>query len=219
MVQRQKGLEEYVPLRYSPPSSARRLVPETAVAYVRRACIPAQEFGGWKDGCVGKRGDRAGARRVRLFAIFSSLFCLQTTARDSCVARRLTRTHPCSRIRTVDYFSFAQQRRQAEEYASLRFPLAPLAGTDRLLLFATTGTIAPRYHAYRDLFLRRPIPAQELVRWSTPSSRNSIARRKSTPLCDIPLLSSLARINLLLFATARTFTICLHARTHPCSRI
>ena len=49
-----------------------------------------------------------------------------------------TRTHPCSRIRTVDYFSFAQQRRQAEEYASLRFPLAPLAGTDRLLLFATT---------------------------------------------------------------------------------
>ena len=146
----------------------------------------------------GAKATRVG--RVRLFAIFSSLFCLQTTARDSCVARRLTRTHPCSRIRTVDYFSFAQQRRQAEEYASLRFPLAHLAGTDRLLLFATTGTIAPRYHAYRDLFLRRPIPAQELGRWSTPSARNSIARRKSTPLCDIPLLSSLARINLLLFA-------------------
>ena len=97
-----------------------------------------------------------GVGRVRTFAIFSSLFCLQTTARDSCVTRRPTRTHPCSRIRTVDYFSFAQQRRQAEEYASLRFPLAPLAGTDRLLLFATTETIAPRYHEYRDLFRGDP---------------------------------------------------------------
>ena len=168
--------EEYASLRPSPRSLTRHvnllLFATTTgsrhvLTRVRLGTHPCsrtrrREVVGWLDMLDGAKATRV--RRVRLFAIFSSLFCLQTTARDSCVARRPTRTHPCSRIWTVDYFSFAQQRRQAEEYASLRFPLAHLAGTDRLLLFATTGTIAPRYHAYRNLFLRRPIPAQELGR-------------------------------------------------------
>ena len=48
MGRRRQGLEEYVPLPYSPPSSACRLVPGTPVApFARRARIPAQEFGRW----------------------------------------------------------------------------------------------------------------------------------------------------------------------------
>ena len=138
-------LEEYASLQLSPrhltqvdnlPLFATTTGPRHVFTRVRlgtHPCSRTRRMDGldvmdvW-DGLDGAKATRVG--RVRLFAIFSSLFCLQTTARDSCVARRLTRTHPCSRIRTVDYFSFAQQRRQAEEYASLRFPLAPLAGTD-----------------------------------------------------------------------------------------
>ena len=63
------------------------------------------------------------------------------------------------------------------------------------------------------------IPAQEFGRWTPPFSRDGIARLKSTPLCDIPFLPSPARVNVLLFATTRTGTPDLHARSHPCSRI
>ena len=148
-------LEEYASLQppsrsYAPVDNLLLFATTTGSCLLTRAAwapIPAQEFGGWKDGCVGKRGDRAGARRVRPLTIFSSLFCLQTGARDSCGTLRPTRTHPCSRIRTVDQFSLAQQHRQAEEYASLRYCLAPLAGTDPLLLFATAGTLPLCLHA------------------------------------------------------------------------
>ena len=69
------------------------------------------------------------------------LLPLLSTAFDS------PRTHPCSRIWTVDHSFLARQHRQAEEYASLRYPLSPLAGTVNLLLFATTRTGTPDLHA------------------------------------------------------------------------
>ena len=151
--------EEYASLRPSPRSLTRHvnllLFATTTgsrhvLTRVRLGTHPCsrtrrREVVGWLDMLDGAKATRVG--RVRLFAIFSSLFCLQTTARDSCVTRRPTRTHPCSRIRTVDQFSLAQQHRQAEEYASLRYCLAPLAGTDPLLLFATAGTLPLCLHA------------------------------------------------------------------------
>ena len=88
----------------------------------------------------GAKATRVG--RVRLFAIFSSLFCLQTTARDSCVTRRPTRTHPCSRIGTMAHSLLAQQHRQAEEYASLRHPFALFAGTDQPAALRAKGRLA-----------------------------------------------------------------------------
>ena len=64
------------------------------------------------------------------------------------------------------------------------------------------------------------IPAQEFGRWTTPFSRDSIARLKSTPLCDFHLALAHPVVNLLLFATS-TPAPCPHAtrlRRHPCSR-
>ena len=123
--------EEYASLRLSPRSltgDVNLLLFATttgsccALASIRLTTLPCSRI--WRSDVLD--GSKAtGVGRVRPFAIFSSLFCLQTGARNSCGTLRPTRTHPCSRIRTVDHFSRAQQHRQAEEYASLRYPLAP----------------------------------------------------------------------------------------------
>ena len=83
----------------------------------------------------------------------------------------------------------AQRQQGLEEYVLLRY--SPPSSTCRLV---PEPPVAPYARRAR-------IPAQEFGRWTTPFSRDSIARLKSTPLCDIPFLPSLARVNLLLFAT------------------
>ena len=61
------------------------------------------------------------------------LLPLLSTAFDS------PRTHPRSRIWTVDHSFLARQHRQAEEYASLRYPLSPLAGTGQIAALRDDG--------------------------------------------------------------------------------
>ena len=101
----------------------------------------------------------------------------------------------------------ARRQQGLEEYVLLRY--SPPSSTCGLVPETPAAPYARRTR----------IPAQEFGRWTPSPSRNSIARLKSTPLCDNLSPSSLARIILLLFATARATTQRLHAGTHPCSRI
>ena len=76
-----------------------------------------------EDGCAGCVGWGEGNVGWKSTSLCDILLPLLSTAFDS------PRTHPCSRIWTVDHSFLARQHRQAEEYASLRYPLSPLAGT------------------------------------------------------------------------------------------
>ena len=107
MGRRRQGLEECVPLPYSPPSSACRLVPETPVApYARRARIPAQEFGRWT----------SSPSRNSIVRLKSTPLC------DIALLPLLARTHCCSSRRRGPYrYVFTHARIPAQEFDS-RYP-------------------------------------------------------------------------------------------------
>ena len=100
-------------------------------------------------GCVGWGEGNVGWKSTSLCDI---LLPLLSTAFDS------PRTHPCSRIWTVDHSFLARQHRQAEEYASLRLsPRSCAPGSST----CCSSRRARQHHA-----LTRPacdaIPAQEI---------------------------------------------------------
>ena len=128
------------------------------------------------------------------------LFAMTTGSRHVLKRVRLG-THPCSRTRRMDVLDVLDGAK-ATWVGRVR-PFAIFFS-----LFCLQLSTRPAH-----------IPAQEFGRWTPPFSRDGIARLKSTPLCDIPFLPSPARVNVLLFATTRTGTPDLHARSHPCSRI
>ena len=121
MGRRRQGLEEYVPLPYSPPSSACRLVPGTPVApFAQRARIPAQEFGRWTTSPL--RNSIARLKSTPLCAIPLPL----SPARIRCCSSRRrgrlcrlhARTHPCSRIGMTDSTHQRRQPRTAPRYTA-----------------------------------------------------------------------------------------------------
>ena len=137
------------------------------------------------------------ARRVRLTEEYASLqlsphsyapvdnlllFATTTGVRHVFTRVRLG-THPCSRTRRLDVLDVLDGAK-ATWVGRVR-PFAIFFS-----LFCLQISTRPAH-----------TPAQEFGRWTTPFSRDSIARLKSTPLCDIPFLPSPARVNLLLFAT------------------
>ena len=187
------------------------------------ATIPAQEFG--EGTCLGDErsttcdsggvAPRHHERREcslteeyaslqlspRSYAPVDNLLLFATTTGVRHVFTRVCLgTHPCSRTRRLDVLDVLEGAK-ATWVGRVR-PFAIFFS-----LFCLQLSTRPAH-----------IPAQEFGRWTTPFSRDSIARLKSTPLCAIPLPPA-GTDPLLLFATARTFTPCRNAQTHPCSRI
>ena len=93
-------------------SSRRRRELATSLRASAWAPIPAQEPGGWMYWMCWMGRRHVGWKSTSLCDI---LLPLLSTAFDS------PRTHPCSRIWTVDHSFLTRQHRQAEEYASLRY--------------------------------------------------------------------------------------------------
>ena len=104
------------------------------------------------------------------------LFATTTGVRHVFTRVRLG-THPCSRTRRLDVLDVLDGAK-ATWVGRVR-PFAIFFS-----LFCLQLSTRPAH-----------IPAQEFGRWTTPFSRDSIARLKSTPLCDIPFLPSPARVS------------------------
>ena len=173
------------------------------------ATTPAQESGEWA--CLGDErsttcdnggvAPRHHARREcslleeyaslqlspRSYAPVDNLLLFATTTGSRHVFTRVRLgTHPCSRTRRMEGLDVSDMLDGAK--ATWVGRVRPFAIF--FSLFCLQLSTRPAH-----------IPAQELGRWTTPFSRDSIARLKSTPLCDIPFLPSPARVHLLLFAT------------------
>ena len=127
-----KGLEEYVPLRYSPPSSACRLPPGTPVSPdARSARIPAQEFGQWTTS-----PSRNSVARLKSTPLCDFPLLLSPARIDCCSSRRRGRLrHAITRTATS---SCGDPSLLKNWYDGPLLPRATASTGGRVRLFATS---------------------------------------------------------------------------------
>ena len=159
------------------------------------ASIPAQEFG------EGTRPDDG-----LLFATMAESRHVTTRDNDSPKSTPLCNCHLALTPPVDNLLLFATTTGVRNVFTRVRLGTHPCSRTRRLdvldVLDGAKATWVGRVRPFAIFFSlfclqlsTRPahIPAQEFGRWTTPFSRASIARLKSTPLCGIALLPSLAR--------------------------